>query len=91
MICFGQGCRLWKLAQTRMVILQRLDLEGWVFSARIPSTAACAPAIVVQYGRRISSAVRRIENESAVPAASGVLITIAISPAFMQSTTCGLP
>ena len=33
---------------------------------------------MVQNGRRISSAVRRIENESAVPAASGVLMTIAI-------------
>ncbi len=42
-----------------------------VFSAKIPSTAAFAPAIVVKYGSRISSAVRRIENESLVPFAIG--------------------
>ena len=61
--------------------LRTFGLSGLIIAA------ACAPAIVVQNGRRISSAVRRIENESAVPDASGVLITIAICPPRIRSTT----
>ena len=49
-------------------------------AARSPSAAASAPATVVKYGTRHSSALRRIENESSVSARSpsGVLITMAI-------------
>src|SRR5204862_465342 len=59
----------------------------------MPATAARAAWMVVKYGTSRTSAVRRIKYESAVDAASALVVftTIATSPASIASTQCGLP
>ena len=88
------GDRCVRRRSTRRVgvlVLERANFEASVLKRCDSLDRGLRPRHRGANGSRISSAVRRIENESAVPHASGVLITIAIFSSRIRSTTCGDP